>query len=262
MAVDSPVKPLSAFEQEVRRIADAPERFHYPRRPFNARGSFIRRCEGCRMPRDFCICHYRTETQARAEFWVLMHIEEVNKPTNTARLIGDTLPSTRVFPWQRMNPPQEFVALLKDERYQPFIIFPDDQPDYQHRVVQDYPAARKQQQQKIPVFILLDGTWRQARKMFRQSDYLQELPVLPVKAKRKTSYQLRKPASEAHLCTAEVGIELLEMAGDKEAAEVLENYFAVFNQGYAAARRQKQADLSEAMQWLLDYQKGGYKPSR
>jgi|AntRauTorckE6833_2_1112554.scaffolds.fasta_scaffold01380_2 DTW domain-containing protein YfiP len=262
MAADTAQKPLSAFEQEVRRIAESPERFKYPRRPFTARGSFIRRCEGCRMPRDFCICRYRTETHSKAEFWVLMHIEEVNKPTNTARLIGDTLPSTRVFPWQRMNPPLEFVELLKDERYQPFIIFPDDQPDYQHRVVQSYPAFREGEEKKTPVFILLDGTWRQARKMFRQSEYLQNLPVLPVRSNRKTRYQLRKPASDQHLCTAEVGIELLEMAGDREAAEVLENYFAVFNQGYAAARRQKQADLSEAMQWLLDYQSRNYKPSR
>lgn len=262
MHLETAPKPLSAFEQAVRRIAESPERFEHPRRPFTARGSFIKRCEGCRMPKDFCICRFRTETQASVEFWVLMHIEEVNKPTNTARLIGDTLPSTRVFPWQRMRPPEAFVELLKDERYQPFVIFPDDQPDYQQRVVQDYPAARAAQQEKIPAFILLDGTWRQARKMFRQSEYLQALPVLPVKSQRKTRYQLRKPACEAHLCTAEVGMELLEMAGDLEAAAVLENYFAVFNQGYAAARRQKQADLSEAMQWLLDYQQGHYRPSR
>ena len=257
-----PRYPISAFEQEVRRIAAAPERFEYPRRPFTARGSLIKRCEGCRMPQEFCICRFRTETCARVEFWVLMHLEEINKPTNTARLIGDTLPATRVFAWQRKKPPGALLELLQDEGYQPFIIFPDDQPDYQHRVVHNYPAAREGQQGRKPVFILLDGTWRQARKMFRQSDYLQELPVLPIRSQRKTSYQLRKPASEAHLCTCEVGIELLNLAGDRQAARVLENYFTVFNQGYAAARRQRQADLSEAMQWLLDYQQNHRVASR
>ncbi|SFX70182.1 tRNA-uridine aminocarboxypropyltransferase [Marinospirillum alkaliphilum] len=251
MTADVPVPPPSAFEQEVRRIADSPRDF--PRRPFRARGSFVRRCDGCRMPKDYCICRFRTEVLASAQFWVLMHTEEVNKPTNTARLIGDTLADTRVFAWDRMQPPAELLALLQDPAYQPFIIFPDDQPDYQHRVV-DFTSARQGQEQRRPVFLLLDGTWRQARRMFRKSPWMDHLPVLPLRTEQKTDYRLRKPASEQHLCTAEVGIELLKLSGDLQAAEVLQQYFTVFNQGYGAARHQRPSGLTEAMQWLLDYQ--------
>lgn len=250
---ESTTAGLSAFEQEVRRIAAAPERFAHPRRPFTARGSFVERCTGCRLPTQSCICAYRTPVDAGVEFWVLMHIEEVNKPTNTARLIGDTLPSTRVFPWQRTQPPQALLEALQDPRYYPLIIFPDDQADYQHRVT-SWPQVEAKLEGRIPVFLLLDGTWRQARKMFRQSAYLQDLPVLPVHSERTTRYQLRKPASEQHLCTAEVGIALLEMAAQTEAAQVLEQYFTVFNEGYGAARRQASADLNQAQAWLLAYQ--------
>lgn len=244
-------RPPSDFEQAVRQIAERP-RVH-PRRPFKARGSFVRRCEGCRMPQDYCLCSYRTEVASLAQFWVLMHPEEVNKPTNTARLIGDTLPATRVFAWDRMEPPAALLALLQDPQYQPFIIFPDDQPDYQHRVV-EFESARIGQEARRPVFILLDGTWRQARRMFRKSPWLDALPVLPLRTEQKTGYRLRKPASEQHLCTAEVGIELLKLAGDLQAAEVLQQYFTVFNEGYGAARHQRPSGLTEAMQWLLDYQ--------
>lgn len=258
MPADSPstlvTKPPSAFEQEVRRIAASPLRLTHPRREFKARGSFVLRCDGCRMPKDYCICQYRTEVASNAVFWVLMHTEEVNKPTNTARLIGDTLPETRVFPWFRMQPPEELLALLADPTYQPFIIFPDDQPDYLHRVV-EFEPARQGQESRRPAFILLDGTWRQARRMFRKSPWLDHLPVLPLRTSQKTDYRLRKPASEQHLCTAEVGIELLKLAGDTHAAGVLQQYFTVFNQGYGAARHQRPTEeLTDAMQWLLDYQ--------
>lgn len=244
----------SAFELEVRRVSINPMKEAYPRKAFKARGSFVTRCDACRMPRQYCICKFRTPVTAKAVFWVLMHTNEACKPTNTARLIGDTLTETRVFGWDRTQPPQAFLDLLADPTCQPFLIFPDDQPDYQDRVV-NLPTARLGNEHRRPAFILLDGTWRQARRMFRKSPWLANLPVLPLHSTQKTDYRLRKAASEAHLCTAEVGVELLKLAGDEVAAEVLGNYFKVFNQGYAAARHQKPGlELTDAMQWLVDYQ--------
>ncbi len=254
MTADTSEPAPSAFELEVRRVANNPNKEAYPRKAFNARGSFVTRCDACRMPRLYCLCKFRTPVESKAVFWVLMHSNEAYKPTNTARLIGDTLPETRVFEWNRTQPPQGFLDLLANPEYQPFLIFPDDQPDYQDRVV-NLPTARLGQEARRPAFILLDGTWRQARRMFRKSPWLADLPVLPLHSTEKTDYRLRKAASEEHLCTAEVGIELLKLVGEQNAAEVLGYYFKVFNQGYAAARHQKPTlELTDAMQWLVDYQ--------
>jgi DTW domain-containing protein YfiP len=90
---------------------------------------------------------------------------------------------------------------------------------------------------RMPVFIILDGTWRQCRRIFRKSPYLETLPVLPLATQRLTRYRLRKPAFAAHLCTAEVAAELLTQSGDVMAGEVLDDYFDVFNDSYAASRR-------------------------
>lgn len=250
----SPTYQPSAFELEVRQVAAQPTTLAVQRKAFKARGSFVVRCNSCRMPQSYCICSFRTPVSAQAVFWILMHPNEANKPTNTARLIGDTLPETKVFAWDRTNPPADFLALLAQPQYQPLLIFPDDQPGYQERVV-NFAQARLGQEQRRPAFILLDGTWRQARRMFRKSPWLAHLPVLPLHTTAKTDYRLRKAAAEEHLCTAEVGIELLKMAADKEAATVLEHYFKVFNQGYAAARHQRPGlELTKAMHWLTDYQ--------
>ncbi|MCM5704338.1 tRNA-uridine aminocarboxypropyltransferase [Larsenimonas salina] len=216
----------------------------HPPKPFNARGSFVVRCPTCRMPERNCLCPYKVTTESRARFVLLTHRLEHNKPTNTGRLIRDCLPETPVFTWSRTEHDPELLTLLNDPAYLPLIIFPDDQPDYAERVVGPDAVERALEQTRRPLFILLDGTWRQARKMFRKSPYLQDLKVLPLSSTRTTRYRLRKSASEAHLCTAEVGAELLTLAGDARAAQVLDDYFDIFNTCYAESRRHHTTETS------------------
>ncbi|WP_249976164.1 tRNA-uridine aminocarboxypropyltransferase [Vreelandella olivaria] len=225
------------------------------RREFKARGSFVRRCEGCNLPELNCLCPYQVKAESDAQVWLLTHPLEHYKPTNTGRLIGDVLAQTRVFSWYRTAPDVQLAALLEDPRYAPFVIFPDDQPDYADRVVDIGAVHAAKRQPRIPVFVVLDGTWRQARRMFRKSPYLDTLPVLPLRTERETRYRLRKPASKAHLCTAEVAIELLRQSGDEAAAGALDDYFDVFNDSYAASRFYHKIDeITPAMQRLLDRQ--------
>ncbi|WP_027947652.1 tRNA-uridine aminocarboxypropyltransferase [Litchfieldella anticariensis] len=224
-----------------------------PRREFKARGSFVERCLGCHLPMLNCLCPYRVMAESRACVWLLTHPLEHHKPTNTGRLIGDVLPSTEVFTWYRTAPDERLLALLEDERYAPFVVFPDDQPDYANRVVGMKAVEDTKAQRRIPVFIILDGTWRQARRIFRKSPYLESLPVLPLSTARLTRYRLRKPASSAHLCTAEVAIELLRQNGDTTAAEILDDYFDAFNDSYAASRAyHKLEQPTAAMRRLLE----------
>ena len=223
-----------------------------PRREFKARGSFVTRCAGCNLPVLNCLCPYKVKAESAAQIWLLTHPLEHFKPTNTGRLIGDVITTTQVFTWYRTAPDAQLAALLKDPRYAPFVIFPDDQPDYADRVVGIETVHAAKAQARIPVFVILDGTWRQARRMFRKSPYLDGLPVLPLKTERETRYRLRKPASKAHLCTAEVAIELLRQGGDTAAADVLDDYFEVFNDSYAASRLHHKIDPpTAAMQRLL-----------
>lgn len=223
-----------------------------PRRPFKARGSFVQRCDACRLPALNCLCPYRITASSNARFWLLTHPLEHNKPTNTGRLIGDILDTTEIFTWYRTAPDEVLLQHLADPRFAPFIVFPDDQPDYAERVVGPEAVHHVKQGGAIPVFIILDGTWRQARRMFRKSPYLDQLPVLPLRSDRLTRYHLRKPASASHLCTAEVAAELLRQSGDVGAAETLDDYFDAFNDSYAASRRHHKLDApTAAMQRLL-----------
>ena len=212
----------------------------HPRKEYTAKGSKSLRCEGCMLSQPLCICHKRSPTKLIGEspvhICLLMHKEEAYKPTNTGRLIEHILPeTTHRFYWHRTEPDAQFLALLKNEAFQPYIIFPGDRGGYEERVVQH---ANKDNG-KTPLFIILDGSWRQAGRMFRLSKYLQDLPVLPLSATRNSQYKLRKAANEFQLCTAEVAIELLSQHEQKAAAEALNEYFNHFNEAYAQSRRIK-----------------------
>jgi len=213
------------------------------RKPFLAKGSKVKRCQECLLAKGYCICDHKNPMQLDEayplEIWLLMHQEESYKPTNTGRLIEHSLPeSTRRFYWHRTEPDPLFLQMLADEKYQPHIIYPGDREGIAHRVVNEV----KREEDKIPVFIILDGSWRQAGRMFRLSKYLQHLPVLPLNTQRHSEYKLRKAPDEFHLCTCEVAMELLRSHQQVRGAQALGEYFSHFNDMYDRSRRNAPID--------------------
>lgn len=208
-----------------------------PRKPFVARGSRVDRCPSCLMAAGRCLCDARPNILGKAVFWLLTHHNEIYKPTNTGRLIIDTIQGSRVFKWGRVEPEPAFLDALSDPRYRPCIVFPSGD-DYQQRMeTADYLL---QGDGRIPAFIILDGTWRQARRMFRLSRYLDNVPAIEPSVRAKSRYQLRQSAEANHLCTAEIAAVMLREVKDFTSAAVLDSYFDLFNLEYYASRVKKE----------------------
>ena len=196
-------------------------------RPFVTRGSRVKRCEGCLLPAVHCICDAVPEPVAESAFLFLMYKGECYKPSNTGRLIADVAKHNYAFTWSRTEPQPALLALLNDERYMPVIIFPHENAAPERRLY-DVPV----QEGKTPLFIMLDGTWREACRMFRKSAYLQSFPVLGIQPEALSDYALREASHDFQLCTAEVGIEVLKLAGEPQAAASLSAYFSHFRKNY------------------------------
>jgi DTW domain-containing protein YfiP len=162
------------------------------------------------------------------------------KPSNTGWLIAEVVADTFAFGWARTEVAPEPLTLLNDPQWQPYVVFPAEFAD-DARVVHDVTHDTI----KRPLFILLDGTWDEARKMFRKSPYLQNFPVLSLQPEQLSRYKLRRAQSEAHLCTAEVGALCLDLANDSQAAAALNAYFEVFTEHYLKAKGQLPVDLND-----------------
>lgn len=205
-------------------------------RDFRARGSKVIRCPHCLMAQQHCICGGRVKVECRSAFCFLLYGTEVFKPSNTGRLIADIVPNNHAFLWQRTVHDPALLALLENPKYAPILVYPHAYVE-SGRCIHSPSELPTVQAGKIPLFVLLDGTWREAKKMFKSS-YLATLPVLGITTDRPSQYLMRDAAYQFQWCTAEVGAEVLRLAGDTAAATALDAYFGLFCRNYAAVRSQ------------------------
>ena len=209
-------------------------------KPFLTRGGFKReRCTGCRLVASHCMCAFQPSVVTRAGVCLLMADIEPLKPTNTGWLIADVVADTFAFGWSRTEIDPALLTLLHDPQWQPYVVFPG-QYAAPERVVHtvELPQGIHGETLKRPLFILLDGTWAEARKMFGRSRYLDALPVLSLQPDRLPHYKLRRSGRDDHFCTSEVAALCMNLAGEHLAERTLDAYLAVFTHHYLQAKNQ------------------------
>jgi DTW domain-containing protein YfiP len=183
---------------------------------------------------------------AQSSVCLLMHDVEPLKPSNTGWLIADVLSDTQAFSWSRVEVDPALLALLDDPQWQPYIVFPGEFVEPQRVIQQVEPMPGKR-----PLFILLDATWNEARKMFRKSPYLDRFPVLSLTSDQLSRYKLRRSKRDDHFCTAEVAALCLELAGDQRAALALDTWLDAFSAHYLGAKYQLAVDLDDDLHQRL-----------
>ncbi len=217
------------------------ERLARSAKPFLARGGPKgERCAGCRLVPSHCICALRPAVPTRAGMCLLMADIEPLKPSNTGWLIADVVADTFAFGWARTEVQPGLLALLADPGWQPYVVFPGEFVAPERVVAQVAPEDASDG--KRPLFILLDATWPEARKMFRKSPYLDRLPVLSLAPDQVSRYRLRRSRRGDHFCTSEVASLCLELAGEAHAAQLLQAYLDVFSHHYLQAKHQLPPD--------------------
>jgi DTW domain-containing protein len=200
------------------------------------------RCTGCRLLPSHCLCALRPRLSTRAGFCLLMADVEPLKPSNTGWLVADVVPDTFAYGWARTHTDPGLTALLADPQWQPVVVFPGEYvaPERVVHAVQPEGAGARR-----PLFILLDATWPEARKMFHRSPGLDALPVLSLSPGLVSAYRLRRSRRDDHFCTSEVAALCLALAGDTLAEQVLEAYLGVFTHHYLQARNHQPIDWDD-----------------
>ncbi len=228
----------------VSRLRDA--RMARRTEPFIARGSRAARCPQCRVIFSHCLCALRPQVATQAGMCLIMCDTEPLKPSNTGWLIADVVQDTFAYLWTRNEVDPDLLRLLAEPQWQPYVVFPGEFVVPERVVTQVLPEAGKK-----PLFILLDATWPEARKMFRKSPYLNHLPVLSLQPEQLSRYRLRRSTREDHLCTSEVAALCLGLAGEAHAVDTLEAYLDVFTDHYLKAKQALPLDLGDALHQRL-----------
>jgi DTW domain-containing protein YfiP len=205
-----------------------------------------------------------------------MYDTEVLKPSNTGKLIADLIPDTFAFLWSRTTKNEALQSVLDDENWQPFVVFPQE---YAQEGRQVETKSIECSNGKRPLFIMLDGSWREAKKMFRKSPYLDKFPLVSFDPKQfiehklvedqtaeketieeieftpvgdNSRYTVRKTELEHQFSTAEVAARVLNMCGEDNNAQLLDLWFDVFNYQYQKSVCQRNKGNPQAVN---NYQK-------
>lgn len=186
-------------------------------------------CNKCGLPIINCICNIVPKIGTKAKIWILSTEREFSRPSNTARLLKLVNPqSTELILWERTNAPEKLIEYINSEEYEIYILFPTENDGLSERKFEYKSSGR------TPAFIILDGTWKEAGKILRKSDYLKELPRIVLNSTHKSEYTLRRGASEGELCTIEAAIEVLKLSYELENAQLIKGVFDLFIKSFKA----------------------------
>ena len=186
-------------------------------------------CMDCGLPVVTCICSKIPKLRTSAQLWILSTEKEFSRPSNTARLLKLANPEfTDIYLWERTREPKALLEKLRSGIFDPYLLFPAENDALSAR------SAVYKSSGKVPAFVLIDGTWQEARKIMRKSEYLKCLPLISLDPDSTSAFSLRRGVKPGNLCTLETAISVLRLSGELEAAEGLNGVFKLFMRSYKA----------------------------
>ncbi|ENB2048074.1 DTW domain-containing protein [Vibrio alginolyticus] len=168
-----------------------------------------------------CMCSLMPKLTSEHNILLLMHPNELKRDTNTGQLLEQCQLNIERVIWDRKQPPAELLSLLADPSRYPVLLFPCEESITLEDVV-----LQSQQQTKTPLFIILDATWQEARKMINKSLWLEGIPTMGLSASADSQYQLRRNQQQGNLCTFEVVAHLLGQLGEQNNQQQMQRFFA------------------------------------
>ncbi len=143
-------------------------------------------CRRCLQPRLNCYCAALVPQESRTRWIFLQHPGEARNPVGTARMAHLSLPGSRLLVGVDFSRERQLLALIAASR-RPAVLFPAEES----RVLgEGDPDAAPD------MLIVIDGTWSQARKIWKTNDFLRALPACRLPPTPPSRYRIRaEPAA-------------------------------------------------------------------
>lgn len=193
------------------------------------------RCQRCWIRHEHCICGDLRPIDTRTAITVVRHIRESWKSTGTARVAALAVSKLVLSEYgEDAHPALDEVAALPTQGT--YVLFPNE-------------PATPWEDAKVERLVVLDGTWRQTRRMFQRLPALHGLPRLALPPKTAPVLRLRETAFSEGRSTLEAIADAIGLIEGEEAAAPLHALHALFVERVFRARgvwEQKLEDFAEA----------------
>ena len=180
-------------------------------------------CLKCFRAEMACWCAQLQPQTPHTRITLLQHPREARNPVGTARMVHLGLRGSQLI---------EGVDFSQTTALSPaaVVLFP-------------MPGARDVRELRgtDAHVVVIDGTWSQARKIWKENPRLQALPAYGLTPKRPGNYRIRKEPAAHCLATIEAVAELLEILEDRDPALLLApfNWMVEQQLGFVARPNQR-----------------------
>jgi DTW domain-containing protein YfiP len=147
--------------------------------------------------------------------FLLTHQKELHRKTNTGQLVIEVFKekATKIL-WERKRPDPALLNVIQEGS-----------------IALLYPRAESTLISEASTFdnyIVIDGTWQEAQKIYNHSPYLHSLPHVKIASTQASLYHLRRNQTKEGLCTVELVMEVCKYYGGTQMAKKLEERFTSF----------------------------------
>ncbi len=155
-------------------------------------------CPHCGVHQRICVCDACRPIAGAPPIWALQHPTEVGRSKGTLRVAHACLPSLQVLVGETGA---DFEPLASRSPAGIGLIFPHAGSE----------PLERADTRGIHEWVVLDGTWRKARRIFLSNPWLQELPAFHFESPPASAYRIRKAPRPDSLATAEALAYLLAL---------------------------------------------------
>jgi len=167
-------------------------------------------CLSCDKAIKACICQSIKKIDSDIELIILQHPSEVKNAIGTARILNLSLSNCRIIVGEDFTDNTELNHYLNDNDRNCFLLYPSENSIN----VAELTIATSNQRS---TYIIIDGTWRKAFKMYQSSTNLHVIQAIRYDSSLVSRYTIRQTSVSGGLSTVEAGHMLLSMIDNDEA---------------------------------------------
>ena len=169
------------------------------------------KCMHCALLAQYCICTEISPLSCQPQILIIRHYKESYKASNSARIIQLCIQGVELLDYGIKDKPLPSLNLEGAA-----LLFPPDEtsPVY----------TSSSPPEKI---IIVDGTWKQAHKLRKRIEGLDQLPRLPIQS-TMTLPRIRTPHFPGGMSTMEACLEALALYNLSETIDILKEYYCLW----------------------------------
>ena len=171
-------------------------------------------CEKCGRPQNVCLCPHLVQVQAPCEVIILQHPSEQKQALATVPILQHCLKPLTVLVGEEFSHEATVKACLSAPEACRVVFPSEGSLVWKH-------SSDVDSLDEIRYLIVLDGTWRKAKRIWHMNTWLHELPCVTLKRELKSQYRIRSSSMKGSLSTLEAVATACEVMDPKGGYDVL-----------------------------------------